>query len=184
MQLIAGYVLGVVGVVMILRAIVPVLANNLKYPSARLMMTNLLRTNPYQAEAVANAGKGTFFEAIAAAIKAGAMMQSRDPAILQKATLPTFDATAQAVNMRWKQLFGSAKLAVGAVGGGIVISSTKGSPSIVLIIVGVGVLAGLAFVWIRRAEVERSLILARAEVLPEVDRAFVDGRYIPRAPAA
>ena len=53
-----------------------------------------------------------------------------------------------------------------------------------LIIVGVGVLAGLAFVWARRAEVERSLILARAEVLPEVDRAFVDGRYIPRAPAA
>jgi len=183
-KLLASYALGVIGVVMVLRAVLPALANNLRYPAARLMMTNLLRTNPYQAEAIANAAKGTFYEAIAAAIKGGAMMMTRDPAVLQKATLPTYDATAQAINMKWKQYFGATKLALGAVGGGIVLSSTGGSPSVLLIVVAALIAIGAGFVWLKRTEVERTLVLARAEVLPEVDRAFVDGRYIPRPPAA
>jgi len=183
-KLIAGYVLGVVGVVMIVRAILPALANNLRYPAARLMMTNLLRMNPYQAEAIANGAKGTFYEAIAGAIKAGAMMMSRDPNVITKATLPSYDASAMAVNAKWKQLFMSSKLALGAVGGGIIISSLDRPPSILLIIVGGLVAIGVGFLWLRRAEVERTLILARAEVLPEVDRAFVDGRYVPRSPPA
>jgi hypothetical protein len=29
-----------------------------------------------------------------------------------------------------------------------------------------------------KQEVDRTMILARAEILPEVDRAFVEGRYV------
>jgi hypothetical protein len=29
-----------------------------------------------------------------------------------------------------------------------------------------------------KAEIDRCMVRARAEILPEVDRAFVDGRYV------
>jgi hypothetical protein len=66
-----------------------------------------------------------------------------------------------------------------------VLGLSAGFPPILVIVLAVGV--GIGFLWLffYKAEVDRCMIRARAEILPEVDRAFVDGRYaFPPAPPA
>jgi len=79
--------------------------------------------------------------------------------------------------MKWKQLVGRVKLAMMAAGGAVVIGMSQGVPPILVIVLAAGV--GIGFLWLffYKQEVDRSMVRARAEILPEVDRAFVDGRY-------
>lgn len=174
----AAYGLAVVGFGSLALSVVQTLSSNLSYPQGKLALTNLLRTNANQAEAVCKASPGTFMEPIGAAIKAAGMAQTTDPAIIASVTLPTYDALVGAVSGKWKALIGKGKLALGAAVGGAALGAAGGSPAILPIILAV--LAGAAFGWLflHKNNVDSSMMRARAEVLPEVDRAMVAGRYV------
>jgi hypothetical protein len=178
-QLVMSYVLAIAGLVAMGVFVVGTFGANLKYMHARMMLVNLLRTNPYQVERVSATMQGTFFEAITAALKTGAMMGSRDPSVIAQATRPAYDAAAGAAGTQWKTLFGKAKLAAGAALGGMALPMTAGkNPPIPVIVLGVLALAGLGWIYLRKMEIESSIIKARAEILPEAERALIDGRYV------
>ena len=178
LKTVAAYGLGVIGFGALALGVVQTMSSNLSYPQGKLMLTNLLRTSANQAEAVCKASPGTFFEPIGAAIKTAAMAQTTDPAVIASATLPTYDAVAGAVSAKWKQLIGKGKLALGAAVVGAGLASAGGSPSILLIILAVLAAASFGWLFVHKSNVESSMMRARAEVLPEVDRAFVAGRYV------
>jgi len=172
------YGLAVVGLAMMGVALVSVLTSSLSYPAARLAVTNLLRTNANRAEMLCKSTPGTFCEAIAAAIKTAAMIGSQDPAVLATATKPAYDAAVMMVRMNWKQVFGKAKMGLMAVAGSAMIAiSSDTMPPVLIVLVALATIAIGAYVLLRRADIERGLVLARAEILPEVDRAFAEGRY-------
>jgi hypothetical protein len=79
--------------------------------------------------------------------------------------------------MYWKKLFGHGKKGVLAIVGGIALAVTI-KASIVFHIICAVIAAGCAVYFFKtRADNERSLLLAKAEILPEVDRAIAEGRY-------
>ena len=179
MKTVLSYALAAVGLGMLGMAVARALASNLSYAASRLMLTNLLRTNPNQAEAACRNMKGTLFEAIGGAMKIGAMCAgTSDLKIISAATLPAYDGTASAINAQWKMLLGKAKLAAIAVAAGLGLAVSSSTMPIWLVVV-LGIVGGAAAITllVRKAEVERSLIRARADILPEVDRAFAEGRY-------
>lgn len=175
--IVASYGLAVVGFVMMLTAVVRTLGANLKYIYTRPLLINSLRTNANHAEMLCKSSPDTYFGAIGAALKTGAMMRSRDPKIIPTATVPAYDATAVAVSMKWKQLVGRVKLAGMAAGGAVVIGLSKGMPPILVLILAAAVGGGFLWLYFFKEEIDRCILRARAEILPEVDRAFVEGRY-------
>jgi len=103
-----------------------------------------------------------------------------NPKVIVTATVPSYDAAGMAISMRWKQLVGRVKLAGMAAGGAVVVGMSKGFPPIFVLVLAASVGIGFLWLYFYKAEVDRCIILARAEILPEVDRAFVDGRYVFR----
>lgn len=178
MATLASYALAIVGFGMMLSAVARTFASNLKYIYTRPLLINALRTNANHAEMLCKTGPDTYFGAVGAAIKTGAMMRTRDPKIIVAATVPSYDAAVVGVSMRWKQLLGRVKLGVMAAGGAVVVGMSNGTPAILVIVLAACV--GLGYLWLffYKAEIERCMVRARAEVLPEVDRAFADGRYV------
>lgn len=177
MATVGSYLLAIVGFVMMATAVARTLTSNLKYIYTRPLLINALRANANHAERLCKTAPESYFGAIGAAIKIAAMTRSRDPKVVSSATVPSYDAAAMQVSMRWKQLLGRVKLAGMAAGGAIIIGMSSGVPPILVIVLAAGV--GIGFLWLffYKAEVDRCMLLARAEILPEVDRAFVDGRY-------
>ena len=170
---IIGYSLSIAGVFVVLAVVAHALSRTLKYEQARNALIHLLRTNPNQAELQCRTMPHSFYDAIGAALKAGAMTGgTRDPAIIASATVPTFDAIGAVVIQHWKGLVGKAKLAAGAAIGAIAVK-----PAVPVVILGVVAIAGAIWLMIYKVEVDRSIFRAKVEVLPDVDRAFVDGRY-------
>jgi hypothetical protein len=172
-----SYLLAVGGFGMMLFALSAV-AGRFKYGVARGMVLHLLHTNPHQAEAMCRRDKGTFLEAVGAAFRTAVMMKTRDPAILAQASRPAYDAQCMQIRMHWKTVFKrvktSAMLAIGAV----VLAMTVDASPLLHILLGIASIAGGGWVLAYKLDVERSVVLARAEVLPEVDRAIVEGRYV------
>jgi hypothetical protein len=198
------YGIALLGLGMVVLSLLKALGTNLSYPSARLMLMNLFRTNPNKAEQVCKSLPGTFFEPLAATIVAIAQTATRDPNVIVQASRPTYDATGKAVVMGFKGHLTKAKIGLGMVVGAIVLSLLLADkppptpddpnydptadvveqpepgffdgpgPFIVL-----GVLAGIGIAWIfaRTLELERCIVRARAELLPELERAVVEGRY-------
>lgn len=180
MKVFLSYALSLAGLGMVAAALIGAYTVNLSYPGARLRMINMLRTSVNQAELACRVAKGTFYEAIGSAIKIAAMVPTNDIKIIQQSTTPGYDAAVTTVKMHWKKLFGRGKLGVGMVVGGLVLAiSEKASPVLHII---AAVVAAVAAVWfvVTRTENERSLVRAKAELLPELDRAFAEGRYIRR----
>lgn len=175
---VASYGLAIVGFVMMLTAVARTLGSNLKYIYTRPLLINSLRSNAHHAEMLCKSSPDTYFSAIGAALKTGAMMRSRDPKIIPTATVPAYDAAGGAISMKWKQLVGRVKLAAMAAGGAVVIGMSKGMPPIIVIILAAAV--GIGFLWLYffKEEIDRCIVRARAEILPEVDRAFIEGRYV------
>lgn len=178
MKVFLSYALSLAGLGMAIWAIIGAYTVNLSYPAARLRMMNMLRTSVNQAEIACRAAKGTFYEPIGAAIKIGAMAGTRDLAIIQASTKPGYDAACMSVTMHWKKLFGHGKKAVLMVAGGLALAiSASTNPALHIIVVVLT--AGAAFWFIvTKTENERSLVRAKAELLPELDRAFAEGRYV------
>ena len=81
--------------------------------------------------------------------------------------------------LSWKMTFGKAKLAAGAALAGSALPLAAGkAPPIPVVIIGLLACAGLGWIFLRKMEVEASIVRARAEVLPEAERAIIDGRYV------
>jgi len=176
-KVLLSYALAVGGLGLMIYVIVSVLAINLSYPGARLAMLNALRTSVNQAEYMCRSVPGTFLEAIGSAIKLGAMAGTTDMAILAQTTRPGFDATVPMINQKWKSLFGHAKKALLLAAGGVALAiSQKANPALHIILT-VLVLGAAIWVLIAKLDTERSIVRARAELLPELDRAFAEGRY-------
>jgi hypothetical protein len=167
-----GYGLSIAGVFVVTAIVLHTLSKTLKYEPARNALIHLLRTSPNQAEYVCTTMPHSFYDPIGACLKAGAMTATQDPAIIATATLPTYEALGAVVIQHWKGLVGKAKLAMMASVGGIAVR-----PSPLPVILGIVAFGGLAWLWYYKSEVDRSIFRAKVEVLPEVDRAFVDGRY-------
>jgi hypothetical protein len=173
-----SYALVLGGLGLVIAAVLGAYASNLSYPAARLRMIQMLRTSVNQAEVMCRAAKGTFYEAIGSAIKIGAMAQTTDLSIISQTTKPGYDASVTAVKLHWKKLFGRGKTGTMMVVGGLVLAIVaKAAPHLHIII---AVLTAGAAIWfmVTRAENERSLLRAKAELLPELDRAFAEGRYV------
>ena len=176
MKLVISYVLAIAGAG-VMGWLLSLLSNVRKYAEARTMVTHLLRTQPNRAELVCRAQKGTFGEAIAAAMKTCAMAKSNDINIIVMTTKPGYDGAVPQIKMYWKDQFGKVKLGVGLSLGAAGMAIGIGvNPAIHIILAVLSI--GVAVYWfIMRADAERALITARLEVLPEVDRAFAEGRY-------
>jgi hypothetical protein len=173
-----SYALSLGGLGFVIAAIVGAAAVNISYPGARIQLIQMIQQSLNKAELMCKARKGTFFEPIGAAIKIGAMAQSTDIAIVATATRPSYDASVMPVTLHWKTLFGRGKKGVLLVVAGLAIAiAAKTSPILHIIIV---VITGIATGWFlyTRAENLRSLMLARADILPYVDQAFADNKYV------
>ncbi|HTR49452.1 MAG TPA: hypothetical protein VMJ10_02020 [Kofleriaceae bacterium] len=176
MKAVLSYLLAFGGLGMMLYALTSV-AGRFMYGVAKPMVVHLLRTNPHQAEAMCKADKTTFMSAVAAAIKTAAMMKVRDPNILAQATKPAFDAQCTQIGMHWKSVLKRAKTAAALAVGAIVLGATAGTSVILHVLLAIVTLAGCGWVFYYKLDVDRSLVLARAEVVPEVERAIAEGRY-------
>jgi hypothetical protein len=166
------------GFAVMVSAVVRTLGASLKYIYTRPLLINALRTNANHAELLCKTSPNSYFSAIGAALKTGAMMRSTDRAVVVQATVPAYDAQGAAVGMYWNQLLGRIKLGGMAAGGAIIVGMSKGTPPIAVIVLGACVGLGYLWLFLYKAEVQRSVLRARAEILPEVDAAFAGGRYV------
>ena len=178
MKVFLSYALSLIGLGIVTWAMLGAYVVNLSYPAARLRMMQMLRMSVNQAEVACRAAKHTFYEPIGSAIKIGAMAQSTDYAIISAATKPGYDAGCVPVTMHWKKLFGRGKKGVTLVIGGVVAAiAFKTNPALHIIVAVLTLAAAIWFIYVR-SENERSLVRAKAELLPELDRAFAEGRYV------
>jgi hypothetical protein len=200
-----SYGVALLGLGMVVLALLKAMGTNLSYPGAKLMLTNLLRTNPNKAEQVCKSLPGTFFEPLAATFTTIAQMAMRDANIVTQTTRPTFDGAAKGVVQGFSGHLMKAKLGMMAVVGGLVLSilmATKpaepkpddpnydptadvveveepgffsGPGPFIIIFLLAGAAAGM--VYARKLELERSIVRARAELLPELEQSVIQGRY-------
>jgi hypothetical protein len=175
-KVVLSYLLAVGGLGLMIYVISAVLAINLTYPGARLAMLNALRTSVNQADFLCRSVPGTFFEAIGSAIKLGYMAGTTDINVIRQTTAPGYDATVTMITMKWKSLFGHAKKAVMLAIGGVALAISVHAMPVPHIVLAVFVLGAAIWVFIAKMETERSILRARAELLPELDRAFAEGR--------
>ena len=174
----ASYALGVIGVVLVARVIVQALAMNVRYMFARVTFVQTIRTNPKLAEMQCRAAPGTFYEPLKATFETVKMLEGvRDPAVIAQASRPTYDAACTGVTMKWKMMVGSIQRAtvMTVVGAGLAIS--KGFTPVLQIILALGAIGATIWLMVKKQDVDRSVIMARAELLPEVERVFIEGRY-------
>ena len=184
LKTLGAFGLAVLGLVMVMIPAAKTFSSSYSYSQARLMITNLLRTNPHQAEFVAKKMEGTFCEAIAAALKMGGMAAGQDLKMVQSMTAPTYDGTATAISGKWKADLGKAKLGLMAAVGGAGLGLSGGSwPAIPVILGALTIFAFLRILWFKH-ELDSTILRGRAEVLPEVDQAIVSGRYVAPPPRA
>jgi hypothetical protein len=178
-ETVLSYGLAIVAFGVMAAAVLKTLASNLKYIYTRPLLINSLRTNANHTELLCKSSAETYFAAVGEAIKTAAMMRSQDPKILPTATAPAYDAAGKAVVAKWGALLGKAKIGAMAAGGALALPIAKNQvPPIPVIVLSVAVGIGYLWLYLFKNEVERCVVRARAEILPEVDRAFVAGRYV------
>ncbi len=177
MKELLSYGLAVAALVVTAIGFVPVLGR-LKYYQLKPAVLQLLRTQPNRAELMWRTSKGSCLEPLAAAMKGAVMMKSNDPEAVGAATKPSYDAACAMVNMHWKAVMKRAKTGVGLALGGFVLAISVGALPVVHVLALLACGAGAGWLLSFKLDVDRSLVLARAELLPELERAFVDGRYV------
>jgi hypothetical protein len=203
-KLLLSYGIALAGLATIILAILKAMSSNLSYPGAKLMLTNLLRTNPNKAEQVCKSLPGTFMEPLSACFTTMAQVGLRDPNIVAQTTRPTFDGVSKGVVQGFGGHLMKAKLGLMAIVGALalmIIMAVKKpdkkedpnydptadvaeeeepgffsgpGPLIIIFLLGVG---GAGVVYSRKIELERSIVRARAELLPELEASIVQGRY-------
>jgi hypothetical protein len=153
------------------------IAGRQKYAITKPMIIHMLRTAPFRAEIMCKAGKHSFLEALYSSIKTGAMMRSQDASIVVQGTRPAYDAAVAPLGLHWNTVVKRARTGAMLSAGSIVLGATADAALAVNIIATILCLIAGVMVLLYKLDVDRSLVLARAEVLPEVERMFVEGRY-------
>jgi hypothetical protein len=176
-KVVLSYLLSLGGAGLVGYAVMLAGAINCDYPQARFRIINALRTQPWQAEMMTKTKPGSFFDGIHAAMKAAGQLGLRDPAILQKATIPSYDGAVSLIPMGWKGIFGKLKLGAGLAAGGLVMAIAASALPVLHIILLLGVIGAAAWLFITRRDCERYVVLARLEILPEVESCIAAGRY-------
>ena len=97
--------------------------------------------------------------------------------MISAATYPAYDAGGMGVSTAWKMALGKAKLGAAASCGAVALALSSSVNPVLFIILAVCALGGLGWLFWSKLESERVIVLARHEVLPEVERVFVEGRY-------
>lgn len=178
MKAFLSYALSLGGLGFIIAAVAGASMINLSYPAARMQLLHMIAQSLNKAELMCRARRHTFFQPIGEAIKIAAMTQSTDITVVSAATRPSYDAACMPVTMQWKTLFGRGKKGVLLVVAGLAVAiGVKTSPILHIIIAVVTAIAAGWFLY-TRSENQRSLMLARAEILPAVEQAFSAGRYV------
>ncbi len=149
-----------------------------RYMFERAKVIHMLRTMPNQAELVCRNAKGTFGEAIAATMKTAAMMKTRDINILVQATKPAYDASLTPIKMYWSKMVKRGRSALVLSIGGVALAFASTASAVLQILLLIATIGAAIYALLYKLDVDRSLMLARLEVLPEVERAFADGRYV------
>ncbi len=177
MKEVLSYLLALGGAGIVAYAVSLAMAVNTNYPAARFRIINSLRTQPWQAEMMTKAKPGSFFDGIHAAMKTGGMIGLRDPELIAQATRPSYDAAAISVGFTWKAILGKLKLGGGAVLGGLALALGVHTNPALHIILAVGAVIAAVWLFVTKNDCERYVMLARLEILPDVDRAIAEGRY-------
>lgn len=178
MKVFLSYALSLIGLGVVAATAIAVSMVNLSYPGARFRLLNMIQQSVNKAEVMCRTAKGTFYEAVGGAIKIGAMAQTTDVQIIAQATRPGYDGAVVMVKMYWKKLYGRGKLGILMVAGGVAMAIAAKTSPIVHIIAAVIAGVGVGFYFYVRSEVDRSLLLARAEILPALDQALAEGKYV------
>jgi hypothetical protein len=176
-KVVLSYLLALGGAGIVAYAAMLVAAINCDYPASRFRIIQALRTQPWQAEIMTKTKPGSFYDGIHAALKAAGQLGIRDPAILQKATLPSYDAATSLIPMTWKSIFGKLKLGGGAVVAGLGLAISASALPVLHIILLVGVVVAAIYMLSTKRDSERYIVLARHEILPEVEACIAAGRY-------
>ena len=177
MKVVLSYLLSIGGAGIVAYAAMLAAAANCDYPSARFRIIQALRTQPWQAEVMTKTKPGSFFDGIHAAMKTAGTLGLRDVAMLQKATIPSYDAAASLVPLKWKAILGKLKLGGGAAIGGLAMAISASALPVLHIILLVGVIGTGLWMLSARRDCERYIVLARLEILPEVEQCIAAGRY-------
>lgn len=177
MKEVLSYLLSIGGAGIVAYAVMLANAANCDYPAARFRLINSLRTQPWQAEVMSKTKPGSFYDGIHAAMKTGGMTGLRDPELIAQTTRPSYDAGAISVGFKWKAILGKVKMGGLALIGGLglaISTSTMPALHIILIVGGIG---AVIWLFVTKQDCERYVMLARLEILPDVDRAIAEGRY-------
>lgn len=176
MKEVLSYLVTIAGLVVTVIAYVQIVGKQ-KYGALQPMFVHMLRTSSNRAEMMCHNNGGTVLEAVGKSITAGALTYSRDPVAVAAGTLPAFTAACTPITQQWEKCLKLAKTGVMmAVGGAVLAILVDASSVVQLLIAVVAGIAGL-LVLLFKLDVERSIVLGRAQLLPEVDRMFVEGRY-------
>ena len=127
---------------------------------------------------VARGMEGGFGEALGAAMKTAAMIGIPDPALIAATTTPTYDGVAASIASRWGQMITKGKLYLAAVLGGFMIGLSSGGFPIISFLLALVAISCFIRVFMHKGEVESTIVRARHELMPEVDRAMASGRYV------
>jgi hypothetical protein len=176
-KVVLSYLLALGGAGLVGYAAMLVAAINCDYPSARFRIIQALRTQPWQAEVMTKTKPGSFFDGIHAAMKTAGQLGIRDIEMLQKATQPSYDAATSLISMTWKNILGKLKLGGGAVVAGLGLAISASAMPVLHIILLVGVVVAVIYAFSVKRDSERYVVLARHEILPEVEVCIASGRY-------
>ena len=177
MKPVLSYLLSIGGAGLVVYAVALAAAVNCNYAATRFRFLHLLRTTPWQAEMIARTKPGSFFDGIAAAMKGAAIMATRDPAEVALASRPAYDAAVIGVGLKWKAILGKLKPAGAALVGGLALALSTHTLPIVHILLLVAAIGAAIWLFVTRTDCERYVVLARLEILPDVDLAIAQGRH-------
>jgi hypothetical protein len=172
-----SYLLSIAGAGIVAYAVMLAAAVNTDYPAARFRIINSLRTQPWQAEVMTKTKPGSFYDGIHSAMKIGGMMGLRDPEMIAMGTRPAYDGAVGSVAPKWKAILGKLKMGVLLLVGGLGTAigvHTMPALHIIFVVIGIG---AAIWIFVTKNDCERYVMLARLEILPDVDRAIAEGRY-------
>lgn len=181
-DVIGGYLAGIAGLAMV--SVVAFLVR--KYDvdtdlAVRITVRCLRDRTIDRARKLCLAAPGSFFDALHVAITAAQASGSRDKVVLESIVFPAFDTRAGEL-----QKLRKARIEVGLIGvlvsaTGLVMAAWAGPiPVALLVITGLAIVLGM-WLMLRGSRLANALARSRAEILPELVAALIDGER-PKEP--
>ena len=177
MKVALSYLLSLGGAGVLAWGVAMAAAVNCNYPAIRFRLLHFLRTQPWQAEMMTKTKPGSFYDGIHAAMKTAGMLGLRDPDQIALATRPTYDAAVSTIKFKWKSILGKLKLGGGLVIAGVATAIGVHTNPALHIIILLGAIVAAIWMFTTKNDCERYIMLARLEILPDVDRCVAEGRY-------